>query len=64
MTQLRPRQAKSYAEMIPEWDRLAEERHRQIASGEDISFEHIIIPTIWRLLQGLDLTVFLDVGSG
>jgi len=64
MTRVGPRQAKSYVELIREWDRLAEERHRQIASGEDLSFEHVVVPTIWHLLQGVDLTVVLDIGSG
>jgi SAM-dependent methyltransferase len=47
-----------------EWDQLAEERHRQISSGEDISFDHVVVPTIWRLLEGADQSVILDIGSG
>jgi SAM-dependent methyltransferase len=64
MTGIRPRPAKSYAELNREWDRLAKERHRQIASGEDLSFEHVIVPTIWRLFEGTDRAVVLDIGSG
>ncbi len=64
MTKIKPRHSKSYAELTLEWDQLAEERHRQIASGEDLSFEHVVVPTIWRLLEDLDLTVVLDIGSG
>lgn len=56
--------AKSLAELAEEWDRLAAERHRQIASGEDLSFEHVVVPTVWRLLEGVNCSVVLDVGSG
>jgi SAM-dependent methyltransferase len=64
MTGITPRPAKSYAELIREWDQLAKERHRQIASGEDLSFEHVVVPTIWQLLGGSDRAVVLDIGSG
>ncbi len=64
MTGLRPCPAKSHAELAREWDRLAEERHRQIASGEDLSFEHVVVPTTWRLFEGADRAVVLDIGSG
>jgi SAM-dependent methyltransferase len=64
MTGITPRPAKSHAELKREWDRLAEERHRQIASGEDLSFEHVVVPTIWRLFEGVDCAVVLEIGSG
>ena len=54
----------AHADLVCEWDRLAEERHRQIASGDDLSFHHVVVPTMWRLLEGADRTLVLDVGSG
>ncbi len=64
MKGITPRFPKSQTELALEWDDLAEERHRQISSGDDISFEHVVVPTIWRLLKGADWSVVLDIGSG
>lgn len=64
MTGIRPCPAKSHADLAREWDQLAEERHRQIASGEDLSFEHVIVPMTWQLFEGADRGVVLDIGSG
>ena len=64
MTRIRPCVPKSHAELTREWDQLAEERHRQIASGEDLSFDHVVLPTTWRLFEGADHAVVLDIGSG
>lgn len=61
---IRATPAKSHADLAREWDQLAEERHRQIASGEDLSFEYVIVPTTWRLFEGADRAVVLDIGSG
>src|SRR5437660_700501 len=64
MTEIKPCPRKTHADLVREWDQLADERHRQITSGEDISFEHVIVPTTWRLFEGADPSVVLDVGSG
>lgn len=64
MITIRPCPAKGHAELILEWDQLAEERHRQITSGDDLSFNHVVVPTTWRLLEDSDRAVVLDVGSG
>ncbi len=64
MKGVRSRPAKSRAILTLEWDRLAEERHRQIVSGEDLSFEYVTVPTTWHLLKGADHTLVLDIGSG
>jgi SAM-dependent methyltransferase len=64
MTQPRQCGPKKQADMALEWDDLAEERHRQIASGEDLSFKHVLVPTTLRLLERSDTTVVLDIGSG
>jgi len=64
MTSIRPCLVKNHADLVREWDQLAEERHRQIASGEDLSFHHVVVPTTWRLLEDADLDLVLDIGSG
>jgi SAM-dependent methyltransferase len=64
MREIRPCPTKNHDDLTREWDRLAEERHRQIASGEDLSFEHVIVPTAWQLLEGADSSLVLDVGAG
>jgi len=56
--------AKSQSDLTLEWDKLAEERHRQIASGEDLSFEHVLVPTMLRLFESADPALVLDIGSG
>jgi SAM-dependent methyltransferase len=64
MRPIRPCSAKNLADLAREWDQLAEERHRQIASGEDLSFDHVVVPTTRRLFEGSDGAVVLDIGSG
>ena len=64
MSDIRPCAPKSHAWLAQEWDMVAEERHRQISSGEDLSFEHVIVQTTWRLLEGANHAVVLDIGSG
>ena len=53
---------KKHSDLALEWDRLAEERHRQIAAGEDPSFEYVLAPTALRLLEGADLVATRVVG--
>lgn len=64
MKEIKPHPAKSTAKLALEWDQLAEERHRQIASGEDLSFTYVTVPTTWHLLQGADYARVLDIGAG
>jgi len=64
MKDIRPCAAKTHADLALEWDQLAEERHRQITSGEDLSFEHVMVPTTLHLLDGVDAALALDIGSG
>src|SRR2546428_13594360 len=61
---LAPCHPKTHAELAAEWDRLAEERHREIVSGEDLSFDKILAPTTLRLLEPADKTLTLDIGCG
>ena len=55
---------KNHAELVKDWNRMAQERHRQIASGDDLSFHHVIAPTALSLLENCNRDVVLDVGSG
>lgn len=64
MSLIRPCPIKSLAELNREWDELSSERHRQITSGEDISFHRVVVPTVHRLIEGADFSVVLDIGSG
>lgn len=64
MKRIKPCSVKTHTDLTPEWDQLAGERHRLIASGEDLSFHHVVIPTTWHLLEGTDRTVVLEIGSG
>lgn len=47
-----------------EWDRLAQIRHEQIISKRDVSYHHVIVPTLLSLCKEVDLTRVLDVGCG
>ena len=60
----RPVTAKSRDLISAEWDRIAQLRHRQITEGKDISFNHVLKPTILKLLEGCDLGGVLDLGCG
>jgi len=64
MKSIRPCQAKTHSDLSREWDQLAEERHRQIASGDDLSFHHVVLPTVSRLFEGADPSVVFDIGCG
>lgn len=61
---MKPCSPKRNAELALDWDRLALERQRQIASGDDLSFHHVIVPKTLELLKGCNLDVVLDIGSG
>jgi SAM-dependent methyltransferase len=64
VSEINPCPTKTDTDLALEWDRLAAERHRQIVSGEDLSFEYVLVPATFRLLEGLDTRLVLDVGSG
>lgn len=50
--------------LAAEWDALAESRLDQLVRGQDVSFSHILSPTIQRLLGEDDGDSLLDVGCG
>lgn len=64
MNSVRQSFPKSHSELAVEWDRVAAERDRQLGSGQDLSFEHILVPAALELLQSADRTVVLEIGSG
>ena len=61
---MKPCNPKGHVELVEGWNRLAQERHRQISSGIDLSFDNVIVPTTLCLLRRCDLSIVLDVGSG
>jgi SAM-dependent methyltransferase len=64
MKNIRPCEKKTLSELALEWDKIAEERHAQIASGQDLSFDHVLVPAIFSLLTGANTGRVLDIGSG
>jgi len=51
-------------DIISEWNRNAEARHKQILSNIDISYHKILIPTIIRLVADVSNKRIIDVGCG
>ena len=56
--------SKSASEIASEWSRIAHDRHRQIVNGIDLSYTHVLEPTIRRLLVGCTLDHVLEIGCG
>ena len=61
---VRPVAGKSLDDIGKEWDRIAHLRHKQIVSGNDLSFNYVLMPTVLELLQGCNLKKVLDLGCG
>ena len=64
MRQVRPADHKSQADIRSEWDQIALLRHRQMALGSDLSFEHVTLPSVLELLSVCNLEKALDIGCG
>ena len=60
----RPSYNKNLVSLRSEWDQVVPFRHNQISSGEDISFNQVLVPTIKNLLNGLYSKNILDIGCG
>lgn len=54
----------SSLELASEWDNLADERHRQISAGLDITFTHVMVPLVESLLAHDTHATLIDIGSG
>ena len=61
---IRPVVDKSLSYIEKEWDEIARHRQEQISSGHDISFAHILKPSILEMLEGCNLNKVLDLGCG
>ena len=55
---------KSQNQIALEWDSIAELRSKQIRSGKDISYDHVLTPTLLELAKDCDRSSVLDVGCG
>lgn len=55
---------KSQDQIAHEWDSIAEMRSKQIRTGQDVSYEHVLTPTILEMIRGCDLSSVVDVGCG
>lgn len=55
---------KSEAIITSEWDALATIRLQQITSGEDITYQHILVPSILDLVSGQAPATVVDAGCG
>ena len=60
----RPISAKSLTEIISEWDALAPIRYSQITTGEDITYNRVLIPNLLSLIKPLAPSSILDAGCG
>lgn len=49
---------------VAEWNENAPFRHRQIVSGKDLSYEKILLPTIYRLIGDISDKAIVDIGCG
>ncbi|XXY48537.1 class I SAM-dependent methyltransferase [Sorangium sp. So ce269] len=56
--------SKTQAEIADEWDRIAMLRCQQIESGTDLTYHHILVPTILRLSGSFKGMTVLDAGCG
>lgn len=50
--------------LIKQWNAIAYARNNQLRSGCDISFEHILVPSIFQLSSDCDWSLVLDAGCG
>lgn len=55
---------KSAAAIAAEWDALAPIRFKQMISGEDLTFNHVLAPAILGLASGERVKTVIDAGCG
>lgn len=51
-------------DIASEWDKIAHLRYQQITNGQDVSFEHVLLPSILSLSAHSDHSQIIDVGCG
>ena len=56
--------SKSNAEIGYEWDRIADTRYEQIATGRDISYLQVLLPAAVRLSRKYGQVSAIDIGCG
>ena len=61
---VKPAVDKSADDIGKEWGRIAHTRHKQIDGGNDLSFSHVLMPTVLDLLKDCDLNRVIDLGCG
>ena len=61
---VRPVEKKILDNIQSEWNRIAPLRHQHIASGKDLTFTHVSMPLIRRLLLDCSRDRVLDIGCG
>jgi SAM-dependent methyltransferase len=61
---LRPVNRKSLTEIISEWDALAPVRYSQITTGQDITYNRVLMPSLVSLIEPLAPSTLLDAGCG
>ena len=61
---IKPSATKTLADIGNEWDQIASIRQRQLANGEDLSFTHVLTPSVFGLLVGCNLNEVIDLGCG
>lgn len=60
----RPVSKRTFEDVAAEWDRVASLRVEQIEQRKDISFSHVLLPTMLHLCANSDMTSVIDVGCG
>ncbi len=55
---------KSNADIAKEWDQIAEFRSLQLRRSEDLSMDHIIIPSMIKMMKGTNTSNVIDLGCG
>ena len=59
---LTPRKAE--ASIVEEWDALSLKRFQQITSGSDLTYNHVLLPEIMKLIGSYKYRDILDAGCG
>lgn len=57
-------QTKQYVEIAQEWDQIAARRDKDIGEGRDITYTHLLAPSIFNMRDTWDGLDVIDVGCG